>query len=389
MANQVNVGLIGYAFMGRAHSFGYLNAKLFYDCKVTPVMKAICGRSKNAVQVAANRYGWESYETDWRKLIQRDDIDLVDVSTPGNLHTKMAIAAAEAGKHVFCEKPLANNLDDARRMLEAVEKAGVKHMVGFNYRTVPAIALAKRLIDEGKIGEIYHWRAQYLQDWILDPDFPLVWRLDKKICGSGSLGDLAAHLVDTAHFLMGEIDRVTSTAETFVKERPLESGDATLEGLVGRGKSKEKGKVRVDDGVITLARFKNGALGTFEATRFSGGHKNYNFFEINGSKGSVRFCFEDMNVLEYWSNDDPDYAQGFRKILATQPDHKFFGAYWPPGHIIGYGETFINEVAELMEAFEKKRMPTPSFEDGVRCQAVLDAMTKSWKSKRWEKVAKI
>ena len=388
MPNKVNVGLIGYAFMGRAHSFGYLNARLFYDCKCVPVMKAICGRSLEAVKKAADRYSWESCETDWRKLIHRKDIDLVDVSTPGNLHPTMAIAAAKAGKHIFCEKPLANRLDDALRMLEAVEKAGVKHMVGFNYRTVPAIALAKRLIDEGKIGKVYHWRAQYLQDWILDPEFPLVWRLQKKVCGSGALGDLAAHLVDTAHMLIGEIDSVTATQETFVKKRPLEAGAATLEGLVGRGKSSKKGKVDVDDGIIYLARFKNGALGTFEATRFSGGHKNGNFFEINGSKGSVRFCFEDMNVLEYWSQEDPAYAQGFRKILATQSDHRYFGAYWPPGHIIGYGETFINEVAVFMDALSRNKMPAPNFADGVRCQAVLDAVTKSCSTKRWEKVRK-
>ncbi|HOX38554.1 MAG TPA: Gfo/Idh/MocA family oxidoreductase [Candidatus Brocadiia bacterium] len=389
MPSQVNVGLIGYAFMGRAHSFGYLNAGLFYNCDCMPVMKAICGRSEDAVKVAARRYGWQSYETDWKKLIKRDDIEMIDVSTPGNQHATMAIAAAQAGKHVFSEKPMANSLDDAKKMVAAVEKAGVKHMVGFNYRTVPAIALAKRLIDEGRIGTVYHWRAQYLQDWILDPEFPLIWRLQKKVCGSGALGDLAAHLIDTARMLIGEIDTVTATQETFIKERPLEAGAATLEGLVGRGKSAQKGKVDVDDGVIILSRFKNGALGTFEATRFSGGHKNYNFFEINGSKGSLRFQFEDMNVLEFWSADDPAYAQGFRKILATQSDHKHFGAYWPPGHIIGYGETFINEVAEFMDALAKNRMPVPSFVDGMKCCAVLDAITKSCKSGKWEKVPKV
>jgi len=300
MARKVNVGMIGYSFMGKAHSFGYKNMPMFFDCEAAPVMKAICGRKEEGVRAAADRYGWESYETDWRKLVARDDIDLVDVCTPGDLHVEMSIAAAEAGKIVFCEKPLAKSLANAKKMLEAVEKAGVKHMVGFNYRAVPAIALAKRLIDEGRIGELYHFRGVYLQDWIVDPEFPFVWRLDKEIAGSGPLGDLAAHTVDIARFLVGDIDEVVAMEKTFVKERPLPAEAIKGDGLAvqaGGGRA----EVTVEDATMFLAKFNNGALGTFEATRFASGRKNFNGFEINGSKGSLVFNFEEMNKLQYQS----------------------------------------------------------------------------------------
>lgn len=385
MVKEVNVGLIGYSFMGKAHSRAYKEMSMFYpDVKAVPVMKVICGRSEEAVKTAASRYGWEGYETSWEKLLQRDDIDLVDISVPGNLHQEIAVVAAEVGKDVFCEKPLANSLKDAKIMLKAVQKAGVKHMVGFNYRTVPAIALAKRIIDEGKVGEIYHFRAVYLQDWIVDPDFPLVWRLDKEVTGSGPLGDLAAHSIDIAHHLMGDIDEIVGMEETFIKERPLPAAakEAGLAVEVAGG----RGKVTVEDAVLFLARFKNGALGSFEATRFASGRKNFNGFEINGSKGSIAFNFQDMNKLLYFSREDESHVQGFRTILATESEHKYAGAWWPPGHIIGYGETFVNEVYELMQAIAEDRQPSPDFTDGVKCQAVLEAVSESIAKKNWVKV---
>ena len=385
MAREIGVGIIGYSFMGKAHSFGYTNMPMFYDCEAIPVKKVICGRKEEGVKAAAAKYGWESWETDWQKLVARDDIDVVDVCTPGDLHVEMSIAAAEAGKTVFCEKPLAKSLANARKMLDGVQKAGVKHMVGFNYRVVPAIALAKRLIDEGKIGEIYHFRGVYLQDWIVDPEFPFVWRLDREIAGSGPLGDLAAHTVDTARFLVGDIDEVVAMEKTFVKDRPQPAEDVKGSGLAvaaGGGRT----EVTVEDAVMFLTKFKNGALGTFEATRFASGRKNFNGFEINGSKGSVAFNFEDMNKLLYQSREDESHAQGFRTILATEGEHDFAGAWWPPGHIIGYGETFVNEVYALMDAIANDKMPTPDFVDGVKCQAVLEAVTTSIKENAWAKV---
>ena len=387
---DINIGMIGYSFMGKAHSFGYRNVGMFYDLKANPVMKAVCGRKEDGVKTAAERYGWEGYETDWQKLVQRDDIDVVDICTPGYLHTEMALGAAEAGKDIFCEKPLANTLAEAKEMLAAVQEAGVKHMVGFNYRTVPAICLAKRLIDEGKLGEIYHFRGVYLQDWIVDPDFPLVWRLNADICGSGPLGDLAAHTIDTAHFLLGDISELVAHEKTFVTERPPESAEVKETGLaVEAATTAEKVPVTVEDVVMFLAKFANGALGTFEATRFSTGRKNHNTFEINGSKGAVRFCFEDMNRLEFYSREDPDYAQGFRSILCNEGVHEFAAEWWPPGHIIGYGETFVNEVSVLINSIAEGKMPTPDFVDGVKVNAVMDAVAKSIKEKAWMEVESI
>jgi len=388
---KLNIGMIGYSFMGKAHSFAYKNVKVFYpDIEYEPVMKVICGRTKEGVAEACERYGWEEYSTDWREVVERDDIDVIDICTPGDTHVPMAIAAAKAGKHVFCEKPLASTLDKAKKMLAAVRRAGVKHMVGFNYRTVPAIALAKRLIDEGYIGKIYHFRGKYLQDWIVDPNFPMVWRLDKRIAGSGPLGDLAAHTIDIAHYLVGEIDEVTAMWETFCKLRPPPAKKVKGTGLaVEAGEVTRRVRVTVEDGVCFLARFRNGALGVFEASRFCAGRKNQNSFEINGSEGSIMFDFEDMNRLWFYSRKDPEFAQGFRSILVTEGCHKFADAWWPPGHIIGYGETFVNEMWELCKAFEEDRNPTPDFVDGVRCQAVLDAVAQSAQEKTWLKVPRI
>jgi len=380
MPKTVNVGMVGYKFMGKAHSNAYRQVTRFFPCSAIPVMKAICGRDEKGVREAAQTYGWESYETSWEKLVQREDIDLVDICVSNNMHHPIAVAAAKAGKHVFCEKPLANNLAEAKEMLAAVQKAKVKHMVCFNYRRVPAIALAKRLIEEGRLGPIYHFRAVYLQDWIVNPDFPLVWRLRKELAGSGAHGDLNAHLIDLAHYLVGEISEVVGMSETFIKERPLSAETtADLRAVAG----KEKGKVTVDDTVLFLARFKNGALGSFEATRFAIGRKNYERIEINGSKGSLVFNFERMNELEFYSLEDPEHIQGFRTILATENLHPYAGAWWPPGHLIGYEHTFIHTVYDLLECLAKDKLPSPSFVDGVRCQEVLEAVMKSVEKKSW------
>jgi len=385
--NKINVGLVGYKFMGLAHSHAYKDVGMFFDVPVEPVMKVLCGRSEPDVKEAAAKFGWETYETDWKKLVSRDDVDLIDITAPSNAHKEIAIGAAENGKHIFCEKPLALTLEDAREMLASVEKAGVKHMIGFNYRRAPACMLAKQLVESGKIGKIYHFRGTYLQDWILDPQFPLVWRLDKKVAGSGSLGDLGAHTIDMARWLIGEFDEVTGQAETFVNERPLPAAMTGLSGTAGT--SEETGKVEVDDATQFLARFKNGALATFEATRFAAGHRNTNFFEINGSKGSIRFDFEKMNELQYYNVDDDEGVQGFRTINVTEPSHAYMEAWWPAGHIIGYEHTFIHEVYELLKAFDADQLPEPSFYDGVKCQQVLTAVEKSIENRCWVKVDEV
>jgi len=385
---QVNVGMIGAGFMGKAHSFGYQNCGPIWKTKCTPVMKCIAGTEPKAVlKAAAEQLGWQEYETDWRKMVARDDIDLIDISTPNFVHVEEAVAAAKAGKDILCEKPLANDLAGALKMYDAAKKARVKAMCGFTYRQAPAVRLARQMIEAGELGEIYHVRAVYLQDWIMDPEFPLVWRLQKPLAGSGSLGDLGAHITDTARYLVGNIKSVCGTMETFIKERPLEAAAGGTR-LTDRKKSAMKGKVTVDDAVIWCARFANGALGTFEATRFAGGHKNGHRWEINGSKGSIAWHFEDMNVLEYWKAGE-GLTQGFKKVLATNARTPGFEAWWPDGHIIGYGECFVNEVKEMMDAIAEDRQPSPDFVDGVKCQAVLDAVVRSSKEKAWVTVPRV
>ena len=379
----INVGLIGYKFMGKAHSNAYRQVARFFDVKLEPVMKVICGRDRAGVRAAARQFGWESYETSWEEVVARDDIELVDVSTSNDMHAPIAMAAAKAGKHILCEKPLALNLREAKQMLAAVQKARVKAMVCHNYRTIPAVALAKQMIEEGTLGEIYHWRAAYLQDWIMDPKFPLVWRLDKKVAGSGAHGDLNAHIIDLSRMLVGEIDEVVGSMETFIKYRPLLG--KTAGGLRAK-RRKKMGRVTVDDAALFLARFKNGALGTFEATRFAGGRKNHGRFEINGSKGSLNFCLERMNELEFYSREDPEGGQGFRTILTTDPSHPYLEAWWPPGHNIGYEHTFTHTIYNLLTAIAENKTPSPSFLDGVRNQAVLEAVEESAKKRAWVKV---
>ncbi len=382
MTNTIGVGLVGYKFMGRSHSNAYRQVAAFFpDLPLRPVMKAICGRDAAGVQAAADQFGWESIETDWKQLIARDDIGLIDIATPGDTHAAIAIAAAEHGKHVFCEKPLANTLAESRAMLEAVNKAGVVGMVNFNYRRVPAVQLAKSLISSGRLGKIYHWRSVYLQDWIMDPNFPLVWRLNKDTAGSGTLGDLGAHSIDLARMLVGEISEVTGMTETFIKQRPTLAGTT---GGLGAAGSAEMGEVTVDDAALFLTRFDNGAVGTFEVTRFAKGRANYNSFEINGSKGSLRFNLERMNELDVMLEDDQGDVAGWRNVLVTNGgEHKYVGAWWPAGHIIGWEHTFTHGVLDLMNGIAVGKSPDPTFEDGLRCQAVLDAIEHSAGSRQW------
>jgi predicted dehydrogenase len=378
---EIGIGMIGYKFMGRAHSNGWRQVGHFFDVDPQPRLRAICGRDEAATRDAAITLGWEGYETDAGQLIARDDIGIVDVCTPGNTHHDLALAAIQAGKHVICEKPLANTLAEAREMRDVAAQAGVVNMVNFNYRRVPAVQLAKRLIAEGRIGTVRHWRAVYLQDWIVDPQFPLVWRLRKELAGSGALGDLGAHIVDLAHYLIGPIAAVTGATETFIKERPLESASAA-HGLDATGGA-ETGQVTVDDAVIFLARFTNGAIGTFEATRFATGRKNYNSFEINGSRGSIVFNLERLNELQVYSADDPADAAGFRTILVTDASQPFAGAWWPGGHIIGWEHTFTHGFKDFLDGVHAGQSPAPDFADGYRCQAVLDAVERSAASGTW------
>ena len=369
---SINVALIGYAFMGKAHSNAYRQVGPFFKPRLTPRMKVLCGRTPAKVRAAAREYGWEETSTDWEEVVNRKDIDLVDISTPGDSHAEIAIAAARAGKTVFCEKPLGNTVPEAQRMLAAVKKAGVIHMICHNYRRAPAVMLAKQLIDDGQLGEIRHYRGTYLQDWVTDPKIPLVWRLDKNQAGSGALGDIAAHSIDLARFLVGEITEVTGALETFIKERPLPDNP------------KKKGKVTVDDASASVVRFANGALGTIEASRFATGRKNYNRFEINGSKGSVAFNLERLNELEVFLTGDDPAVQGFHDVMVTDGEHHpYVGHWWPPGHIIGYEHTFVHTVYDLLEAVAKDKVPTPNFEDGVKNQKVLEAMEKAAATKRW------
>ncbi len=389
MAQEINVGLVGYIFMGKAHSHAYLDvAKFFPDIAARPVMKAICGRNREGVSAAAEQWGWQSYETDWRQLVQRDDVDMIDITAPSYVHGEIAQAAAQNGKHILCEKPLASTVAEAREMLAAVRDAGVRHMVGFNYRRVPAIAFAKQMIDSGVLGTIRHFRATYLQDWIADPQFPMNWRLRKEVAGSGAHGDLNAHLIDTARFLIGEISEVVGMGNTFIKERPKESSSGGLQAVAGEGTE----AVTVDDATVFLAKFaasdrvEEGAYGTFEATRLAPGHKNYNRWEISGSEGSISFSFERMNELKYFNRNDPATTAGFRTIMVTEGDHPYVAAWWPPGHVIGYEHTFIHEVYDFINGVTQETPIHPDFLDGARCVAVLEAATRSIQSHGWETV---
>ncbi len=373
----LGVGMVGYAFMGAAHSQGWRVAPRFFDLPLDPSMIAVAGRTASGVREAAARLGWQDSTTDWRTLLTRDDVDLVDVCTPGNTHAEIAIAALEAGKHVLCEKPLANSVAEAEAMAAAAERAaasGVHAMVGFTYRRVPAVALARELVAEGRIGTVRHVRAQYLQDWIADADAPLSWRLDKAQAGSGALGDIGAHVVDLAQHITGElITGVSGMLETFVDERPVAAASSGLHATAGT----ERGPVTVDDAALFTARLSGGGLASFEATRFAWGRKNALRIEINGSLGSLAFDFEDMNVLSFYDARDDARVAGFRRIIVTEPEHPYVGAWWPAGHGLGYEHGFVHQVVDLVRALGEGRAPEPTFADGLQVQRVLAAVEDS------------
>ncbi len=379
---EVNIALIGYKFMGKAHSNAFRQVRRFFPGKLVPRLKVICGRDRAGLKAAAQQFGWEEIETDWEKVVRRKDIDIVDVSTPGHLHHSMVLAAARAKKHIICEKPLGNTLKEAREMLAAVKRAGVLHMLMFNYRRIPAIAYARKLMRSGKLGKIYHWHGAYLQDWIMDPEFPLVWRLDKKFAGTGALGDIGAHAIDFAQYLNGNITEVIGHSTTFIKRRPV----ATRQGRLKAKGGPEKGKVTVDDDTNFLARFRNGSVGVFESSRFCGGRRNYNTFQVYGSKGSLAFNLERLNELEIYNSEEPAGEQGFKTISVTEAVHPYVGNWWPSGHIIGYEHTFVHAVKDFLDCLDKGRMPRPNFEDGIQNQAVLDAVERSAASRRWTEV---
>ncbi|HEX2144987.1 MAG TPA: Gfo/Idh/MocA family oxidoreductase [Glycomyces sp.] len=377
-SESLRVGMVGYAFMGAAHSHAWRTAPRFFDLPLAPRMTAVAGRDPERVAAAAAKLGWESSETDWRRLIERDDIDLIDICVPGNLHAEIAIAALEAGKHVLCEKPLANSVEEAERMRAAAEAArarGVFAMCGFSYRRTPALSLAQRLVFAGELGNIRHVRAQYLQDWLTDEYAPLTWRLDKSKSGSGSLGDIGAHIIDAAQWVSGKrITGVSAMLETFVKERPI-GGDFV--GLGGQGGADSpRGPVTVDDAAMFTARLEDGAVGVFEATRFALGRKNAMRLEINGSKASIAFDFEDMNSLWYYESAEEPNA-GFRRIQVTEPEHPYTGNWWPVGHGLGYEHAFTHQVVDLVGAIAKAEQPTPSFADALQVQKVLAAVEAS------------
>ena len=368
----LGVGMVGYAFMGAAHSQAWRTAPHVFDLPLQPGMTVLCGRDAAAVRTAAARLGWTAAETDWHALIKRDDVHLVDVCTPGDLHAEVAIAALEAGKHVLCEKPLANTLADAEAMAAAAARAasrGVRAMTGFNYRRVPAVALARQLVTDGRIGQIRHVRASYLQDWLVDPSFPLTWRLQRERAGSGALGDLGAHLVDLAQYLTGDlIAGVSAATATFVGERPLPEAP---------GGAPRSGPVTVDDAVVFTARFRSGALASFEATRFATGRKNQLRIELNGDRGSLAFDLERLNELQFCDRTDDAAEAGFRRISVTEPGHPYLSAWWPPGHVLGWEHTFTHQVRDLVTAIAAGTDPVPSFAEGLQVQRVLAAVEQS------------
>jgi predicted dehydrogenase len=365
----LGVGMVGYAFMGRAHSQAWRTVGHVFDLPLTPRMAAICGRDAAAGAAAAVRLGWPATETDWKRLIERDDVDLVDVCTPGSSHAEISIAALEAGKHVLCEKPLANTVEEARAMAAAAARAaagGVRAMTGFNFRRVPAVALARELVAAGRLGAIRHVRGAYLGSHLLDPEIPMMWRLQAEHAGSGALGDLGAHAVDLAQYLAGaRIAGVSGLTETFVRERPLADGSGA------------RGPVTVDDAALFIARFAGGALGSFEATRFATGHTEGLRVELNGELGSIVWDLGDFNGLRLFDATEDPATQGFRRVQVTRADHPYAGAWWPDGHTIGYEHTFTHEVRDLVHAIAEGRDPVPSFADGLQVQEVLDAVQRS------------
>jgi predicted dehydrogenase len=391
----INVCLVGQKFMGRTHSNAYLKVAKFFDLPVEPVMHTICGRDKAELEGFARKWGWKNASTNWKDAFQNPEIQLIDIGVPNDKHMELAVAALEAGKHVACEKPLAHNLEHARIMREAAKKAKKsKTFVWYNYRRVPAVTLARQLCSEGRLGRIYQIRCYYLQDWASDPSIPLIWRFQKKIAGSGSHGDLGAHVIDMARFVTGdEFSEITGAlAETFVKERPIPSvGSAG--GIAGGSKASGKlGKVDIDDVMIFLSRMKSGAVCSVEATRFSTGYQNKNGLEVHGDKGAIRFNFEDMNFLDFYDATLPRKVQGWTRIAVTHaPDHPYAHAWWPDSHIIGYEHGFINQAADMLKVLGKAEpeSPLPDFDDAYQTQRVLVAASLAADERRAVKLAEI
>jgi predicted dehydrogenase len=378
MAKKLNIGMIGYGFMGRAHSNAYRKVSNFFDLEYQPVLKAACARDASKVKQFADKWGYESVETDWRKLIERKDIDAVDICTPNNTHKEISIAAAKAGKMILCEKPLSMNAAEGEEMVRAVEAAKVPNMVWYNYRRVPAVTFAKQLIDQGKLGRIFHFRAKFLQDWTISADLPQggagLWRLDVHAAGSGVTGDLLAHCIDTAIWLNGSVTKVSATTETFVKERKH-----TLTGKVE--------PVGIDDACIFMCRFANGSMGNFESTRYARGHKAQYIFEINGEKASILWDLHDLHRLQYFDHRDEGPLRGWRSIHVTDGDHPYMKNWWVPGLQIGYEHSFVHQVADFIEGVSKGKMASPTFRDALETQRICDSVLKSAKTGSWENVA--
>jgi predicted dehydrogenase len=373
----LRIGLVGYGFMGRTHSNGYRKVSNFFDLEYTPVLKAVCARDEAKVKAFAEQWGYESTETDWRKLIARDDIDAIDICTPNNLHKEIALAAAAAGKMILCEKPLSMNTAEGEEMVAAVEKAGVPNTVWYNYRRVPAVTLAKQLIDSGKLGKIFHYRANFLQDWTISADLPqggaALWRLDAAAAGSGVTGDLLAHCIDTAIWLNGSIKNVTAMTETFIKERK--------HNLTGKVE-----KVNIDDACAFMCRFDNGSLGLFESTRYARGHKALYTLEVNGEKASLKWDLHDLHRLQYFDHGDEGIVRGWRSIHVTDGDQPYMDHWWVPGLQIGYEHTFIHQVADFLQALQDGKPCPPTFRDALETQKICDAVLTSAKSGTWQNV---
>ena len=373
MARPINIGMIGCGFMGRVHSNAYHRVSQFFDVAYQPVLKALAARSRDNAEDFANRWGWRRVETDWRKLVESPEIDALDICSPNNTHHEVALAGAAAGKMILCEKPLAMDLAQSWEMTRAVEKSARPNMVWFNYRRVPAITLAKKIIEEDRLGKIFHYRATYLQDWTISPKVRVggmaTWRLDKEVAGAGVSGDLSTHNIDTALWLNGSVASVCGMTETFIKDRLRPDGSPV--------------RVELDDVCTFLVRFSNGSNGTFEATRYARGRKNRNSFEVNGEKGSIYFDLEDMHQLQYFSHDDPSHLQGWRTILVTGAEHPYMANWWVPGCVIGYEHTFVNALADFLKCLEKGERARPDFRDALETQAVAEAVLESARLQKW------
>lgn len=377
---KLNIALIGYGFMGRTHSNAFRQAGKFFNLQYEPVLKCICARDGAKAQAFADNWGYETIETDWRRVIERKDIDVIDIAAPNNVHAEIAIAAAKAGKMILCEKPLSMDGPEGKKMVAAVEKAGVPNSVWYNYRRVPAVTLAKKLIDEGRLGRIFHYRAKFLQDWTINPELPQggagLWRLDVKVAGSGVTGDLLAHCIDTAVWLNGGVEKVNAMTETFVKERKH-----SLSGKVE--------KVGIDDACAFLARFKNGSLATFESTRYARGHKALYTFEINGEHASIAWDLHDLHRLQWFDHKDESQVRGWRSLHITDSDHPYMKNWWVPGLQIGYEHTFTHQFADFVKALEEGKPCSPTFREALETQNICDSVLKSGRTGKWEKVAAV